>query len=97
MPKAYAVAAYRFVSDPQKLAAYAKLAGPALAPFGARFLARGSAAVALEHGLKERTVIVEYPSLEKAIAAYNSPAYREALVALGDGAVRDLRIVEGLE
>ena len=60
-------------------------------------MARGNAAVALEQGLKERVVIVEYPSLEKAVAAYNSAAYREALKALGDGAVRDIRIVEGLE
>ena len=60
-------------------------------------MARGNAAVALEQGLKERVVIVEYPSLEKAIAAYNSAAYGQALKALGDGAVRDIRIVEGLE
>ena len=50
MPKAYAVVTYRSVSDPEKLAAYAKLAGPAIAPFGARFLARGNAAVAREQG-----------------------------------------------
>ena len=97
MPKAYAVVTYRSVSDPEKLAAYAKLAGPAIAPFGARFLARGNAAVAREQGVKERTVVVEYPSLEKATAAYDSPAYVEALKALGDGAVRDFRIVEGAE
>ena len=75
MPKAYAVVTYRSVSDPEKLAAYARLAGPAIAPFGARFLARGNAAVAREQGVKERTVVVEYPSLEKATAAYDSPAY----------------------
>ena len=46
MPKAYAVVTYRSVSDPEKLAAYAKLAGPPVAPFGARFLARGNATVA---------------------------------------------------
>ena len=97
MPKAYAVVAYRSISDPQKLADYAKLAVPAVAPFGARVLARGNPAVVLEHGLKERVVVVEYPSLEKAIAAYGSPAYGEALKALGDGAVRDIRIVEGLD
>ena len=96
MPKAYAVVTYRSISDAQKLAAYVKLAGPAVAPFGARFLARGNAAVAREQGIKERTVVAEYPSLEKAIAAYDSPAYAEALKALGDGAVRDFRIVEGL-
>ena len=76
---------------------YAKLALPAITPFEARFLARGNAVVAREHGLKERTVVVEYPSLEKAIAAYDSAAYAEALKALGDGAVRDFRIVEGVE
>jgi uncharacterized protein (DUF1330 family) len=97
MPKAYWVVCYRSISDPQKLAAYAKLALAATAPFGARILARGSAADAYEHGVKERTVIVEYPSLEKATASYGSPAYGEALKALGDGAVRDVRIVEGLE
>ena len=97
MAKAYAVVTYRSVSDPQKLAAYAKLALPAVAPFGARILARSNAAVVFEHGLKERTVIVEYPNLEKATAAYTSAAYGEALKALGDGAVRDVRIVEGLE
>jgi uncharacterized protein (DUF1330 family) len=73
------------VSDPQRLAAYAKLAVAATAPFGARFLARGNPAVAYEHGLKERTVITEYPSLEKATASYGSPAYQEALKALGNG------------
>ena len=97
MPKAYMVLSYRSISDPQKLAAYGKLAISAVAPFGARMLARGNAARAYEHGLKERVTIVEYPSLEKAIAAHDSPGYQEALKALGDGAVRDVRIVEGLE
>lgn len=97
MPKAYTVTTYRSVSDPQKLAAYAELALPAILPFGARVLARGKVAVAFEHGIKERTVVVEYPSLEKAVAAYSSPAYQTALKALGDGAIRDIRIVEGLE
>src|SRR5262245_49050009 len=97
MPKAYWVTAYRSISDPDKLAAYAKLAPPAVAPFGGRYLARGTANVAHEAGLKERIVISEFPSLEKAVAAHDSPAYQEALKALGDGAVRDLRIIEGLE
>jgi uncharacterized protein (DUF1330 family) len=97
MPKAYWVTSYRSISDPQKLAAYAKLAPTATAPFGGRYLARATAAAAFEAGLKERIVITEFPSTEQAIAAYNSPAYREALTALGDGAVRDVRIVDGLE
>jgi uncharacterized protein (DUF1330 family) len=97
MPKAYWVTVYRSISDPRKLEAYAKLAPPAVTPFGARYIARGTAAAAFESGQKERIVISEFPSLEKAIAAYNSPAYQKALEALGDGAVRDIRIVEGTD
>jgi uncharacterized protein (DUF1330 family) len=42
-------------------------------------------------------VVTEFPSVEQAVAAYESPAYQEALRALGDGAVRDVRIVEAVE
>jgi uncharacterized protein (DUF1330 family) len=97
MAKGYWVTIYRSISDPDKLAAYAKLAPAAIAPFGGRYLVRGTAANAYEAGLKERIVISEFASAERANAAYNSPAYQDALKALGNGAVRDLRIVEGLE
>jgi uncharacterized protein (DUF1330 family) len=97
MPKGYWVTCYRSISDPQKLAAYAKLAPLAVAPFGGRYLARADATAAYEAGQKARIVMSEFPSVEKAIAAYESPAYQEALKALGNGAVRDIRIVEGLE
>lgn len=97
MPKAYWVTTYRSISDPAKLAAYAKVAPPAVSPFGGRYLARGTAVAAFERGQKERIVISEFPSAEKAIAAYNSPAYQEALKALGNGAERDIRIVEAAE
>ncbi len=97
MPKAYWAVSYRSISDPQKLAAYAKLAPAATAPFGARYLARGTAAAAFEAGVKERIVITELPSVQQPKAAYESPAYRAALQALGDGAERDVRIIEGLE
>jgi uncharacterized protein (DUF1330 family) len=97
MPKAYWIVFYRSISDPQKLAAYAQLAPAATAPFGSNYLARGTAAAVFEGGLKERVVVNEFPSVEQAVAAYNSPAYQEALQALGDGAVRDVRIVEAVE
>jgi uncharacterized protein (DUF1330 family) len=96
MAKAYWVATYFSVSDPNALAEYAKLAGPALASHGARFLARGTAAKAYEKGLLQRTVIAEFDSVEKAAAAHDSDGYQAALKALGNGASRDLRIVEGL-
>jgi uncharacterized protein (DUF1330 family) len=97
MPKAYWVTCYRSISDPEALAAYAKLAGPAIAPFGGRYLARGTAAAAYESGRKERIVISEFPSVAQAIAAHDGPAYQDALKALGNAAERDLRIVEGLD
>jgi uncharacterized protein (DUF1330 family) len=97
MPKAYWITAYREIKDPAKLAAYAKLAAPATAPFGCRYLCRGTPGATFEAGLKERVVVAEFPSLDQAIAAHNGPAYQEALKALGDGAVRDIRIIEGLE
>lgn len=96
MPKAYWVSAYRVVKDTDKLAAYAKLAGPALTAGGGRFLARGEPAVVYELGLKQRTVVVEFESVEQAVAAHDSPAYQAALDALGDGADREIRIIEGV-
>jgi uncharacterized protein (DUF1330 family) len=95
MAKAYWVVTYRKVKDPEKLAAYAKLAGPAIQSQGGKFVVRGTPAKVFEGGLNERTVVSEWPSLEKAVAAYESPAYKEALRALGNGAERDIRIVEG--
>ena len=97
MPKAYWITFYREVKDPDKLAAYAKLASPATAPFGAKYLARGTAAAAYESGIVGRVVVTEFESLDKAKAAHDSPAYKEACRVLGDGAVRDVRIVEGME
>ena len=97
MPKAYWITCYREIKHPDKVAAYAKLAGPALAPFGVHYLCRGTANATFEAGLKERVVVTEWPSLAQAVAGHDSPAYQAALKALGDGAVRDIRIVEGLE
>jgi uncharacterized protein (DUF1330 family) len=96
MAKAYWVGCYRKINDPDKLAAYAKLAGPAIMGAGGRFLARGMPAHLYEKGEDQRTVLVEFDSIEAAKAAHDSPAYQEALRALGDGADRDIRIMEGL-
>lgn len=96
MAKAYWISCYRKINDPAKLAAYAKLAGPAIEAGGGRMLARASAAKAYEDGKTERTVLIEFDSVEAAVAVHDSAAYRAALVALDDGAVRDMRIVPGL-
>jgi uncharacterized protein (DUF1330 family) len=94
MPSAYWINTFRSVSDPDRLAAYIELAGPAMRQAGGRFLARGQPARVFESGVMERTVVIEFESVEHAVAAYESPAYQAALRALGDGAERDLRIIE---
>ncbi len=96
MAKAYWISTYRSVSNPDALAAYAKLAGPALTAAGGRFLARGMPAQVYEAGLQQRTVLLEFDSVEAARAAHDGPAYQEALAALAGGVDRDMRIVEGI-
>ena len=95
--KGYLVSAYRSIKDPDKLAAYVKLAGPAFSKYVARYVARDVAANANEAGIKQRIVIVEFESVAKAVEAHDSPEYQAALKAFDGCAERDLRIVEGLE
>jgi uncharacterized protein (DUF1330 family) len=95
MAKAYWISAYRSIRNPEALAAYAKLAGPALRNAGGRFLARGVPARVFESGVAERTVLIEFDSVAQAIAAHDSPEYQKALAALGNAVDRDMRIIEG--
>jgi uncharacterized protein (DUF1330 family) len=96
MAKAYWVATYRSVSSPDALAAYARLSGPAITAAGGRILVRGLPSKVYEAGLQQRTVVIEFDTVEQARAAHDSPAYQEALAALAGGAERDIRIVEGV-
>jgi uncharacterized protein (DUF1330 family) len=96
MAKGYWLSAYRSIKDQNALQEYAKLAGPAIQAAGGKFLVRGNPTKVFEAGLMQRTVIVEFPSVEAAIACHDGPAYQAALKALGNGAERDLRIIEGV-
>jgi uncharacterized protein (DUF1330 family) len=96
MAKAYLVVTYRSIKDKEKWQAYAKLAVPAIQSAGGKFIVRSMPAKTYEKGMNERVVIVEFDSLQKATAAHDSPGYQEALRALGDGAERDMRLVEGV-
>ena len=97
MKKAYWVVAYRSITDEAAVKAYGELAVPALQLFGGRFLTRSiSQLEAHEAGLQLPTVVVEFDSYDTARAARNSEAYQKALQALGSGAERDFRIVEGV-
>jgi uncharacterized protein (DUF1330 family) len=97
MAKAYWINTFRGISDPDRLRRYIALAGPAMRAAGGRFLARGDPAAAFESGTITRTTLIEFPSVEAAVAAYHSAAYQEALAVLGDAAERDLRIMEAID
>ena len=97
MAKAYWIAFYHSIKNPDALAAYAKLAGPAIQAAGGKFLARGPASKAYEAGILQRVVVIEFDSVEKAVAAHDGAGYQDALKALGKDSVhRDLRIVESV-
>jgi len=96
MRKGYWITLYRSVSNPAALAAYAKVAGPAITDGGGRFLVRGMPAKTYEAGLDQRCVVIEFESLEKAIAVYESPEYQAAKKLLEGAVERDVRMVEGV-
>jgi uncharacterized protein (DUF1330 family) len=94
---AYWISVYKEIVDEAKVAAYAELAGPALRGAGGRFIARGMPDQTYEAGERTRTVLIEFDSVDAARAAHDSPAYQEALAALDGGAVRDLRVLPGVD
>jgi uncharacterized protein (DUF1330 family) len=96
MAKAYWVNTYRSINNQAAFDAYAQLAGPAIQAAGGRFLVRGGPAQVYESGMMQRVVVIEFDGLDQAIKAHDSDGYQAALKALGNGADRDIRIVEGL-
>jgi uncharacterized protein (DUF1330 family) len=96
MTKAYWINTFKAVTDSERLSAYIELAGQAMRAAGGRFLARGMPEHAFEQGVLERTTLIEFDTVADAVAAYESPAYQEALRVLGDAAERDLRIFEAV-
>jgi uncharacterized protein (DUF1330 family) len=97
MKKGYWVVAYQSVSDEEALKGYTELAIPAIEAAGGKFIVRGFADAVIESGIDgQRTAVIEFESVEKAIAAYNNEAYVRARQVLNNGAVRDFRFVEGL-
>lgn len=96
MAKGYWINFFRSIKDQAKVDEYRKLAGPVMQASGAKFLVRGEPTKVYEAGLMQRCVVIEFESVQKAIEVHDSPGYQAAVKALGDGAQRDLRIVEGL-
>jgi uncharacterized protein (DUF1330 family) len=77
MPKAYWIARVD-VRDPETYKKYVETAKPAFVRHQAKFLARGGRTEVLEGKARARNVIIEFPSMEEALACYNSPDYTAA-------------------
>jgi uncharacterized protein (DUF1330 family) len=92
MAKGYWVVTYRSIKNAGAFEAYANRAVPALQAEGGRFIVRG---MPTRPGLNERVVVIEFDDIAKAVAAHDAAEYQTALKLLGDGADRDIRIVEG--
>lgn len=84
------------VTDPQKYQEYAKLAGPANAKYGGKYLVRGGAKIELEgKNPYQRIVVNEFPDVEAAKRFYHSPEYQEARSKRIGAAEFNMIIVEG--
>lgn len=93
---AYWINTFVEISDEDKLKRYAELAGSAMIAAGGRFLARGNPAHTFEQASSLRTTLIEFESVDAAVAAYHSEAYQQALHVLGEGARREIRIMNGV-
>ena len=89
--------AHVHVTDEDAYGKYAAIATEAIAAHGGVFLARGGRYVQLEGNDRARNVVARFPSLEDAVACYNSPRYQEALSFAKGASERDLMVVEEVE
>ena len=84
------------VTDPAKYQEYSKLAGPATAKYGGKFVVRGAVESVAEGKLPcNRIVVVEFPTVEAAKKFYASPEYAEVRDKRNGAADFNMMIVEG--
>lgn len=85
------------VTQPEDYPKYAALAKPAVEKYGGRYLVRGGQAQLREGEARERHVVIEFDSYEKAVECYESEEYGEAMALRHKYAMGDLVIVEGAD
>ena len=83
------------VRDPEAYKPYVETAKPAFAAHEARFLARGGATKALEGPSRARNVLIEFPSVEQALACWHSETYQRARAHRLPVSTGEIVIVEG--
>jgi uncharacterized protein (DUF1330 family) len=65
--------------------------------FGGRFVVRAGKFNAAEGLSRSRTVVIEFPDYEKALACYQSPEYQQNIKVRQPHSIADLTIVEGYD
>lgn len=85
------------VTDPEGYKAYMVADMVPFGKFGGRFLVRGGAREVTEGKVRNRTVVIEFPSYETALACYRSPDYQAAKKLRDGRSEADLVIVEGYD
>jgi uncharacterized protein (DUF1330 family) len=84
------------VHDPETYKLHLEAALPAFAKHNAKFLARGGKAEALEGTGRARNVVIEFASMEEALACYHSPEYTKARAFRSKASTGELILVEGV-
>ena len=100
MSKGYILSAHRSEADPVKKAAYNLLARNALEKAGGKIIVManvGKKQTVYENGVNQSTEFIEFSKYDEAINAYHSSDYQKALLALDNGADRDIRILKAYE
>ncbi|MCG6902435.1 MAG: DUF1330 domain-containing protein [Rhodobacter sp.] len=94
MPKGYIIGQIT-VTDPEGYPEYVRRDTPILESFGAKFVVRGGKSQTLEGTSGDRHVVIEFPSYEAALNAYNDPEYQEVAAIRRRCAESTIIIVEG--
>jgi uncharacterized protein (DUF1330 family) len=94
--KGYVVCVYKNITDEEKLKEYAVKARTAVEKYKGTFLIRGGKTTTNEGKKSPRTVVIEFPSYDKANFFYNSKEYQEAHAILKGHAIRHHQTIEGV-
>jgi uncharacterized protein (DUF1330 family) len=97
MPKAYWIARVDLQGDPETYKKYVETAKPAFERHKAKFMARGGKTEVLEGKARARNVVIEFPSMDEALACYNSPEYTAARAIRQTVSEGEFILVEGAE
>jgi len=95
MPKGY-ILGHVTVNDPEAYKEYVEKDTPILEALGGKFVIRGGPSETMEGETLQRHVLIEFPSYEQALKAYNDPAYQEVAEIRRRNADSVIIVVEGV-